>query len=285
MLLFLSVIKKSFQLFYIILVCPHRNKVRAVLMKLVNAIFLMPVEQFGIGVPGFFASGIHPVQGFGLAVHHFYDPHVRQLPVHLVIYAHAYKVMLACGQAERLFKRRAQEIAYQEANGLLPDHVIEKGQCLGNVSAGLVGGFGSKELPDDPQDMGFALLGRDELFHLVAEQQEPHLIIIGVGGKGQYGAQFRDDIFFGCVGAAEDRAVADVGQQHQRLFPLLFKDLDIGRREPGRYIPVYRPDIISRYILPNLAEGHALAFEGSMVIPGENMIAQAFRFDLYLSNL
>ncbi len=48
------------------------------------------------------------------------------------------------------------------------------------------------------------------------------------------------------------------------------------------HVPIDVTNVIAKLILPDLREGHAPAFEGRMVLSGEDILTQPAGLDLYL---
>ena len=94
--------------------------------------------------------------------------------------------MTVGGHLERLFVTgirigiRIDEIGKHKCVATLLQGIGEIAQSFGKIGArGL--GFIFKHLPYDVQQMRTALFRRDELFHLVAEKQRTHLVVVDYG--------------------------------------------------------------------------------------------------------
>ena len=83
----------------------------------------------------------------------------------------------------------------------------------------------------------------------------------------------------------EEAGTADINQQYHRHLPLLLVDLHIRSAQSGGHVPVHGTRVIAILVLPHLAEGHTTAFEGAVILPGEDLVRQGPGTDLYLADL
>src|SRR5260221_636324 len=102
-----------------------------------------------------------------------------------------------------------------------------------------------KQFPDDAKDMGPAFFGRNEFLYLVAEKNDPDLIVIGNSRKSQHSAEFRYQLVLHPGDRPEKRRLAYIHQEHDRQFPFLLKYLHKRVVKPGRHIPVNGADVIT----------------------------------------
>ena len=176
------------------------------------------------------------------------------------------------------------EVAKHEDDAFLPDAAVEEADGFAEIGA-FSFGLDGKQVSDDIKDVFLAFLGRDILFYPVAEEDGAHFVIVVDGGEGHHGADLGDDIFFPGMGCAEEGACADIDQEHDRQFPLFFKELAEGMVEACRDIPVDEPDVVSRGILTYFTEAHPTAFECAVVFACKKMTSEPFAFDLKLFHL
>jgi hypothetical protein len=55
--------------------------------------------------------------------------------------------------------------------------------------------------------------------------------------------------------------------------------------EPGRHIPVDKPDVVTVLVFAHFLEQHSSPFEGAVVFAGENVPRELLAFYFQLANL
>ena len=139
-----------------------------------------------------------------------------------------------------------------------------------------------QNLADDAQHVAAALARRDELFHLVGEQQQADLVVVADGGKGEHGGDFGGQFAFRLLARAEQAGAAHVHHQHHRQFALLDEFLDERMIHPRGDVPVNRAHVVAGLVLAHLVEIHALALEDAMVLARERFGHEPVRANLDL---
>ena len=175
------------------------------------------------------------------------------------------------------------EVAEQKCRATFLNHIGEIAECLGEVGAARLWAEGD-EFADDAEDMAAALLRRYELLDAVAEKNHTHLVVVLNGtesdGGGHLGHQFLLELVMG----AETVGAAHVDQQHYRQLAFFFEHLHIRVVEPCRHIPVNAADIVAILVLTHLAESHAAALEGTVVLARKQLPRQPARLDFNLAD-
>ena len=174
--------------------------------------------------------------------------------------------MLAVGYGEGVtVVMGVNEVAYQEGRAPFLDSAGE--EFKGNRNVGPVALRGEvNQLAYEVQDMLAALLRRDELLYPVAEEEQPHLVVIFDGGKSQRGGNLGEHVALGADRRAEVEAVGNIHEQHHGQLALLLEHLGIGLVHAGGHVPVYVTRLVAVLVLAHLAECHAASLEGSMVL-------------------
>ena len=172
-------------------------------------------------------------------------------------------------------------IGQQEGRTALLEGVGQVFEGCADVGAAVFG-LELHQVADDVQQVAAALLGRNEFLDLAAEEQGAHLVVVDGGGEGEDGRDFGHQVFFRLAGGAEQARAAHVDEQHHREFAFLFKDLDVGRAQARRDVPVHIAHVVAVLVLAYLAEGHSPSLERGMVLPGEDLVRQRLRLDLDL---
>src|SRR5258708_26245818 len=99
--------------------------------------------------------------------------------------------------------------------------------------------------------MGSSLLGRDELFHNIAEKNHADFIIVLDSREREDGTQFGGNVFLQLRHGPEFSRAADIHEEHDGELTFLFKDLNKRMIEAGRDIPIDFADIIAELVLAN----------------------------------
>ena len=85
--------------------------------------------------------------------------------------------------------------------------------------------------------------------------------------------------------SSEQARAADVDQEHHGELALLLEDLDIGSAETCGDVPVHVADVVTVLILAHLAESHAPALVGGVVLARKDLVAQGPGPDLDFPDL
>src|SRR5579863_7788461 len=94
------------------------------------------------------------------------------------------QVMLFAGNIQGILETGIQEIGNQEGYAFLLHNIVEVFQRLGNIGSGLCG-MEIVYLRNNPQDMRFPFLGRNEFLYLIAKKNDPYLVIVRDGRKSK----------------------------------------------------------------------------------------------------
>ena len=140
-------------------------------------------------------------------------------------------------------------------------------------------------LADDEQDMLLPLLRWDIFLDFVREKDDSDLVVILHRGESEGGGDLRHHLLLLLADGTEIARAADIYEQHERKLALLLVDLDIWSVVAGGDIPVDIADIIAGLILSDLGEDDAATLEGAVIFARKDILAQAFRLDLNLSDL
>src|SRR6185437_10525155 len=142
-----------------------------------------------------------------------------------------------------------------------------------------------QQLSDDIKNMFPPLLCRYVSLHLIAEKDHADLIVVIYRRKSQHRAYLRDQVLLPGMDGTEKRAGADIHQQHDGELALFLEQLAERMVESCRDIPIDKPDVIPRRILPHLTEAHAAPLEGAMIFSREQVPGKLFAFYLELPHL
>ena len=182
--------------------------------------------------------------------------------------------MAAAGHGEGLGKIRRDEIGNQEEDGAAADHAVEVVQSAREVRPPAFG-LEIEHLADQAQGVQAAFFWRDVKLDIIAEKQEPDLVVVVDRAEGQDRGHLGGQLALAQLHAPECPRRAHIHHQHDRELPLLRELFHIRRIHPGGHVPVDRTDLIARGIFPNLLEIHPAAFENTVVLAGEPGIHQA----------
>ena len=130
--------------------------------------------------------------------------------------------------------------------------------------------------------MFFALLGRDEVLDMIAEEDDAYLIIVLNGGESQSGCHLGYEVFLESASGAELTRPRDVDEQDNGVFSLLFKDFDEGLVHASGDVPIDVADVVAELIFTHFAESHASTFEGRVILTSKDVIGETTSFDLNL---
>ena len=139
-----------------------------------------------------------------------------------------------------------------------------------------------QNLADDAQHVAAAFARRNELLHLVGEQEQADLVVVADGGEGEHGGDLGGEFAFGLLARAEQAGAAHVHHQHQRQFAFLDELLDERMVHPRGDVPVNRAHVVAGLVFAHLVEVHALALEDAVVLARERLGHEPVRANLDL---
>ena len=114
-----------------------------------------------------------------------------------------------------------------------------------------------------------ALLGRDKKFDLIAEEEQSDLVVVVDCAECQNRGHLGGELALAQIDAAECPRGADIDHQHHRHLSFFCELLHVGRIHARCDVPVDRPDLIARRILPHLFKVHSPTFEDAVILAGE----------------
>src|SRR4051812_35167668 len=88
------------------------------------------------------------------------------------------------------------------------------------------------------------------LLHLIAEEYDAYLIVIGRSRKRQHRAQLRNEVAFQLFLRTEKGTAANIHQQHHDELALLLKHFYKRVGKTGGNIPVYKFYIVAGRVFP-----------------------------------
>ena len=132
--------------------------------------------------------------------------------------------------------------------------------------------------------MAGAFLGGDDFFDVGGEEDEADTVVVADGGEGEDGGDFGGEIAFELVVAAELLGGADVDEEHDGEFAFFGKFFDVGLSGAGGDVPVDGADVVAGDIFADFVEFHAAAFEGGVVVAGEEVVDGVAGADLNAPN-
>ena len=217
-----------------------------------------------------------------LCVIHFQQTDIGQFGYTSVINLNGNDIVLAGCNGEGLQERASvDEVAQHESDAATLDGPGQIFQSKGNVCL-LTVGFEIDEFADDVKYVLAAFLRRNELLHLVGEEDDSNLVVVLDGGKSQSGGYLGQHLALGLLLRSEIEAATHVNQQHHGQLALLFKHFDIGLAKACCHVPLNVAYVITVLVLAHLGEGHAAPLKGRVVLASEDVVAQTSGFNLYL---
>ena len=90
-----------------------------------------------------------------------------------------------------------------------------------------------EDIPHDPHHVGPALARREIFFRPVGEDDEPHLVIVLDGRKGENRCDLAGYLGLGLLEAAERFGAREINHQHNGELPLFYEFLDKGLSQDG----------------------------------------------------
>ena len=139
---------------------------------------------------------------------------------------------------------------------------LEIGACTFRLEA--------EDFADHAQHVAGAFAGGNVTFDAVGVKQEGDFVLVADGGEGEHGGQFGGDIAFEFVAGAEAQGGAHIHDEEDGEFALLAEGFDVGVLGPRGDIPVDAAHVIAGEVFAHFLELHAGAFEGAVVLTGED---------------
>ena len=117
--------------------------------------------------------------------------------------------------------------------------------------------------------MQATLLGRNEEFHPITEEEKADLVVVVNGAEGQDRRHLGRHLTLAFHHASEITGGAHIENDHHRHLPLFGELLDIGFPGAGGDIPVNGADLVSRSVGTHLLEVHPPSLEDALVLSGK----------------
>ena len=216
-----------------------------------------------------------------------HQPHGDESLLARVVNLDHAQVVPAGGNLQRVLVPRlplcihVHQVAQEEGGALLlyrVGKVAQRGAYVGAIRTRLE----FQHLAYDVKEMGAAFCRRDELLHLVGEEEHTHLVVVEYGAVCEYGSDFGYALALVLHPGTEQAGAAHVHEQHHGEFPFLLEHLHIRGTQTGSDVPVHRAHVVSPLVLAHLAECHTTPLEGRMVLTRKDLVGESFRpyFDL-----
>ena len=141
--------------------------------------------------------------------------HLGGFHLYVVDELKGHQIVPSGGPFQDVSKTLVLQVADQECDGALFHDPSKMRQCRGHICA-LAFWLQIDDFPDDAQDMAASLLGWDEPFDAVTEQDGADFVVVLACGKSQYGSQFSGQFPLGLHAAPEGARCAHIDEQHGR---------------------------------------------------------------------
>ena len=128
--------------------------------------------------------------------------------------------------------------------------------------------------------MGAAFLRRNEKLHLIGKENEPDLVVIADRAEGEEAGDFRGQLAFRLLDAAEISRSADVDHQHDGQLAFLGEFFHERVAEARGHVPVDRANFVARLVFAHVFEIHPAPFEDAVVIASEGRLHETLGLDL-----
>lgn len=257
-----SLLEQGHQSFHIVLVCADMHTVHVGFHQHLLKVSLCGHPPLVVCAAHGFRGGVYQHLVSSLRVSHLHESDVGQFQHPLVVDLQGADVVLAAGDEQLLaVVALVEEVAQQENRGAFLECVGQVFQCLPYVRV-LACGLELQQFSDDEEDVFASLLGGDELFHVVGEEDYAYLVVVLYGGEGDGGRYLCHHVALGLVLCAEVEAARHVHQQDYRQLSFLLEHLYVCSVEAGGYVPVYVTHVVAILVFSHFAERHASSLEG-----------------------
>ena len=128
-------------------------------------------------------------------------------------------------------------------------------------------------------------LRRDEKFHPVGKEKEPHLVVVMNGAEGKNRSDFGSQFPLAFTNTSEIAGGADIQHDHHGHLTLFREFLDIRFPCPRGHIPVDGADLVAGRVGTHLLEVHPAPLEDALILPGKRRLHESPGAELEASDL
>lgn len=262
------------------MISPDADSIYAAARKCVMQLLLLFSPPFALCLSYSLAAGVNDLFVAGLCITHLDEAYVGQLLYAPVVYLQGNDVMLAVGNGKRLTEVLVvNEVTQDKTSAASLDglcKILQGGTYVSTLALGLE----LQKFAYDIEDVLAAFLGRNELFHLVREEDHTYLVVILYCTEGKSGSNLCKHLTFHLGESTKLERSADIHEKHDGELAFFLENLDVRFAKTCRDIPFNIAYVIAVLVLAHLGKSHTTTLERRMVFAGKDVGRESAGLDL-----